>query len=68
VVGPTREDTTSTEGYRYLAAAFVALLALSGGSVAFQDGASALVAVLVAGGGALVGLVLVYYLRWSLGG
>lgn len=67
MVGPTREEATSGEGYRYLATAFVALLALSGMTVALQAKASLVVVALSALGGVLVGLALVAYFRWAFG-
>lgn len=67
VVGPTRDEATSGGGYRQLAVAFVALLALSGATVALQADASLLVVALSTLGGVAVGLALVAYFRWSFG-
>ncbi|SNZ03899.1 hypothetical protein SAMN06269185_0397 [Natronoarchaeum philippinense] len=65
MVGPTREEAMSRSDYRYLAAAFVALLAISGGLVALQSDASLVLVALSVVGGTAVGLVLVAYLRWT---
>lgn len=65
MVGPTRDEATSGGGYRQLAIAFVALVAISGATVALQAGASLLVVALSTLGGVLVGLALVAYFRWS---
>jgi len=67
VVGPTREEATSGGGYRQLAVAFVALIAISGATVALQAKASLLVVALSTLGGVLVGLALVLYFRWAFG-
>ncbi len=67
MVGPTREEATSGGGYRQLAVAFVALIAISGATVALQAKASLLVVALSTLGGVLVGLALVLYFRWAFG-
>jgi len=67
VVGPTRDEATSGGGYRQLAVAFVALVAISGATVALQAKASLLVVGLSTLGGVLVGLALVLYFRWAFG-
>ncbi|GAA0678557.1 hypothetical protein ACFQDG_05580 [Natronoarchaeum mannanilyticum] len=67
MVGPTREEATSGRGYRPLAIAFVALVAISGATVALQAKASLLVVALSTLGGVLVGLALVLYFRWAFG-
>jgi len=66
VVGPTREEATAG-GYRQLAIAFVALVAISGATVALQAKASLFVVALSTLGGVLVGLALVLYFRWAFG-
>jgi len=65
VVGPTREEATDGGGNRYLASALVALLAVSGVTVALQAKASLLVVALSGLGGVLVGLAFVAYFKWS---
>lgn|GEM_PF-3147729 len=67
MVGPTRDEATSGGGYRQLAVAFVALVAISGATVALQAKASLLVVGLSTLGGVLVGLALVLYFRWAFG-
>jgi len=67
VVGPTRDEATSGDGYRPLAAAFVALLAISGVTVALQADAPLFVVALAGLGGVLVGLAFVAYFKWSFG-
>lgn len=57
------EPTTDDIGARRLQVAFVALVAVSGATVAIQGGASLSVVALSALGGALAGLVLIAYLR-----
>jgi len=67
VVGPTREEATAGGGYRLLAIVLVALVAISGATVALQAKASLLVVALSTLGGVLVGLALVLYFRWAFG-
>jgi len=67
VVGPTREEATDGGGNRYLASALIALLAISGATVALQANATLLVVLLSTLGGVLVGLALVFYFRWAFG-
>ncbi|WP_247002081.1 hypothetical protein [Halosolutus gelatinilyticus] len=57
-------STGLTSASTRLAIAFVALVGLSGGTIALQGGASLLVAGVAAIGGLLAGGALLWYLYW----